>query len=188
MLPVLRLWARPLILGLATVCLTLIPTTTSALGASSTSSTPTAARIDTAVRMEAAAIAEEAAGLRTDVAKTMNGYARAFRGDLTRDEQRTLDTYVATANRRLNEVVRETRRLERAARGRSVTQVQAAQARSQMAWARAQMAAEESFASARTILEPHMSLVDKIEALSDYTSLMGRFENLGERIDTLGQG
>jgi hypothetical protein len=48
------------------------------------------------------------------------------------------------------------------------------------------MAAEDSFDSARSILEPHMSLIEKIAAMSDYTSLMARFEDLGERIDTLG--
>lgn len=162
-------------------------TAAAAVPAASTAATPSA-RIDTAVRAEAAEIADEAAALKRDVARTMNGYARTFQRDLTRDERRILDSYVVTANRRLAEVVRETSRLERAARGRSVAQVEQAQTRSQSAWARAQLAAEESFDSARAILEPHMSLGDKIEALGDYTSLMGRFEDLGERIDTLEVG
>lgn len=147
-------------------------------------SSPTA-RIDTAVRAEASEIADEAAALRRDVARAMSGYARTFRTSLTREEQRTLDGYIATANGRLDDVVQETSRLERATRGRSVAQAELAQARSQAAWARAQQAAEESFDSARAILEPHMSLIQKIEALSDYTALMQRFEDLGERIDTL---
>ena len=152
------------------------------------SSSASVARVDTSVRAEAIEIADDAAALRHDVSRTMEAYARDFRGDLTRDEQRTLDGYVAQASRRMNDVVLETSRLERAARGRSVSAVEQARARSQTAWARAQMAAEDSFDSARSILEPHMSLIEKIAAMSDYTSLMTRFEDLGERIDTLDVG
>ena len=47
------------------------------------------------------------------------------------------------------------------------------------------MSADRSFAQARTLLEPHMSLADRFSALSDYTTLMGQFEDLGEGIDTL---
>lgn len=178
---------RPVTVALITAAALSIgaPVVASAPAIAATSTSAPGARIDTAVRIEAAEIADAAAALQQDVAATMSGYTRSFRGDLTRDERRVLDSYVETANKRLTEVVRETARLERAARGRSVAQVEQAQARSQSAWARAQMAAEESFESARSILEPHMSLGDRIEALADYTVLMGRFEDLGERIDTL---
>lgn len=145
-----------------------------------------AAPVDAATRAEVADIADEARSLRRDVSRTMQDYARTYRSELTASEKRLLDSFVTTADRRLGDVVRETGRLESTvSRSRSLTQVEQAQSRSQSAWARAQMAAEESFDSARGILEPHMSLGDKIEALADYTTLMRRFEDLGERIDTL---
>lgn len=169
--------------------------TAAASGAAGASPIPTvaretapAARVDTSARAEAAEIADEATTLSRDIARTLDGYARGYRGRLTKQEQRVLDGYVTQANRRMDDVVRETARLQRAARGGSLAAAELARSRSQTAWARAQMAAEDSFDSARAILEPHMSLGEKIEALADYTSLMGRFEDLGERIDTLDLG
>lgn len=175
--------------GLALGCLAFAP---GAIGATLppalTPDSAPIARVDTSARARASEIADEASALRRDVARTMDGYARSFRGSLTKEEQRVLDGYVAQANRRMDDVVRETGRLERAARGGNLAAAELARSRSQAAWARAQMASEESFDSARSILEPHMSLGDKIEALADYTSLMNRFEDLGERIDTLDLG
>ncbi len=167
-------------------CLASAPTATGAtLPPTLTPDSGPIARVNTSARAEASEIADEANVLQRDVARTMDGYARSFRGSLTKEEQRVLGEYVTQANRRMDDVVRETGRLERAARGGSLAATELARSRSQAAWARAQMASEESFDSARSILEPHMSLGDRIEALADYTFLMNRFEDLGERIDTL---
>ena len=47
------------------------------------------------------------------------------------------------------------------------------------------MSAEESFTAVRERLEPQLTLIEKLRALNDYSALLARFEDLGERIDTV---
>lgn len=133
---------------------------------------------------QAREIAAEARALRRDVSAALAEYESAFAGQLSAADRQTLTSFSGDADRRLAAVVRETTALEAAAAGSSRARVTAARARSQAAWARAQQAAEVSFESARSILEPQMSLLERVRALSDYSMLMTRFEDLGESIDT----
>lgn len=151
-----------------------------------TSSAVSAATLTATAGSVSSAIAEDAVSLRRDVSHTLRAYDATYRSLLTPTEQRHPESVADDADLRLAAVVRETARLQAAVnRGASTAQIDQAQARSQAAWARAQGSAEASLDSVRLILEPRMTLLQKIEALSDYTRLMQRFEDLGERIDTL---
>jgi hypothetical protein len=136
---------------------------------------------------EARAIAAEARLLRRDVAAALAEYESTFAAQLSPSDRQTLTSFSADADRRLAAVVRETAALESAASASGASaqaRVATARAKSQAAWARAQQAAEVSFESARAILEPKMGLLERVRALRDYSTLMSRFEDLGERIDT----
>lgn len=139
-------------------------------------------------RQEANEIVADAIRLRRDVAATLAEYEQAYGPDLSASDRSRLSGYVRTADLQLAAVVRDTTRLRSVVRrsSSSTSQVSAAKARAQAAWAQAQGTSEASFASARRILEPRMSLFAKASALVDYTTLMTRFEDLGEQIDTLG--
>lgn len=135
---------------------------------------------------EIATLAKE---LRADVLATVTAYRALIDARLEPAERRLLRASFAKADRQLTTVVRETTRLQdalsRPATTSSSARIRSAQARAQAAWARAQMSAEESFTAVRERLEPQLTLIEKLRALNDYSALLARFEDLGERIDTV---
>jgi len=182
--PISRLPRRWLSTTAAAVTLGLAAGLTVAAPAQATSPSATLAS-QSRESAEAAAITGAARSLKRDVARTLAEYEQAFGSQLPAADRATLRGLVDDADRQLAAVVRETSTLETALGASSPNRARAAKARSQAAWARAQASADASFGVARDILEPRMGILDRVAALQDYSSLMARFEDLGERIDTL---
>jgi hypothetical protein len=129
---------------------------------------------------DARAIAAEARALRRDVAALLQGYVDDYRDRFTPDEVATLLSYRDTADRHLATVVATTGRLRTAVATGSGERLAANRALT--AWARARSAAERSWEAARSIMEPRLSLIEKVGALRDYDTMMDRFDRLGERL------
>lgn len=148
-----------------------------ASAASPAAASPTSARTATAP-------SDTAATLRTDVAAMLQDYLARYGDRFTSNERRQLLSYRADADRQLAAVVVATRRLEQAtATGASLAVRRARGAAAQAAWRRARSMADSSFASARQILEPRLSLIERLGAARDYSTMMGRFDALGAQID-----
>lgn len=147
-------------------------------------SAPITPRSDSAQVREARAIAAEARALQRTVISTLGQYERTYGASLPASDRRLLASLVDDADRALADVVTQTDRWARAVARGPASRAEAQRARAQASWARAQIEAESSLEQARTILEPGMSFMEKLAALGDYTALMDRFEDLGERIDT----
>jgi len=145
---------------------------------------PSAPRSDSPAALEAKAIAAEARDLQRTVVSTLGQYERAYGRSLPTSDRRLLAGLVDDADRALDDVVTQTDRWAKAVARGPASRAEAQRARAQASWARAQIEAEASLEQARAILEPRMSLIEKLAALGDYTELMDRFEDLGERIDT----
>lgn len=127
---------------------------------------------------------DTAATLRTDVARLLQDYISGYGDRFTSAELRQLQTYRRDADRQLAAVVVATRRLEQVTdSGSSLAVRRARAAAAQAAWRRAKSSADSSFASARGILEPKLSLIERLSAARDYSTMMGRFDDLGEQID-----
>lgn len=151
---------------------------------------PSLAAMTSAIPAAPASVALEArtsdvaATLRADVAAVLQDYISGYGDRFTQAERKQLLTYKADADRQLLAVVIATRRLEQAtASGASLALRRARGVAAQAAWRRAKARADSSFASARQILEPKLSLMERLSAARDYSTLMGRFDDLGAQID-----
>jgi hypothetical protein len=114
----------------------------------------------------------------------LQDYIAGYGDRFTQAERKRLQTYRTDADRQLAAVVVATRRLEQAtAAGSSLAVRRARAAAAQSAWRRAKSMADSSFASAREILEPKLSLIERLSAARDYSTMMGRFDDLGAQID-----
>jgi len=128
---------------------------------------------------DAATMRASAIDPRRDVASLLQEYIDAYRTQL--------EGYRSDADRQLASVVVTTSRLRNAvAQGRSTRQVEASRRAALASWTRARDAADTSWNQARTIMEPKLSFLERLSALSDYNDLVGRFDALGEEIRTVG--
>lgn len=138
-------------------------------------------------RRDATAMRASAIDLRRDVASLLQEYIDAYRARFTPAELTQLEGYRSDADRQLASVVVTTSRLRNAiAQGRSARQVEAARRAALASWTRARAASTASWDQARTIMEPKLSFVERLSALSDYNDMIGRFDALGEEIRTVG--
>jgi hypothetical protein len=131
----------------------------------------------------------EARSLRRDVASMLQGYLDDYGDRFTGDERQQLVAYRADADRQLAAVVVTTGRLSRAlTTGASATERRIAAVAAASTWKRAKRVADASWTSARQIMEPRLSLFEKLGALRDYDAMMGRFDDLGDRITAASAG
>jgi hypothetical protein len=135
---------------------------------------------------DAVAASSEARALRREVASLLQRYIDQYRDRFSEDEVAQLQSYRSTADRQLATVVVTTNRLRNSITGDgSVAQVRANVAKAVTSWSRAKKTAETSWESARQIMEPRLSLFEKIGAANDYNAMMDRFDDLGDRIREL---
>jgi len=141
----------------------------------------------TDARRDALAMRADAVSLRRDVTVMMQRYVDAYGDRFTPAQLTELTRLRQDADRQLASVVVATGRLSSAiSRKRSSGQIESARRAAASAWTRARSAADSSFGSARSIMEPQLSLVERLRALGDYTDMMSRFDALGEQIRTVG--
>lgn len=135
---------------------------------------------------DAAAASSEARALRREVAALLQRYIDDYRDRFTDAEVAQLLAYRSSADRQLASVVVTATRLRNSiTNDAGVTQVRANASRALTSWSRAKRTAEASWESARQIMEPRLSLFEKLGAAGDYNAMMDRFEDLGDRISAL---
>lgn len=138
-------------------------------------------------RRDALAMRDDAVSLRRDVERMMQRYVDTYGSRFTPADLAELTRLRRNADRQLASVVITTGRLSSAiTRKQGTSQVETARRAALSAWTRARSAADSSYGSARSIMEPQLSLVERLRALGDYTDMMGRFDVLGEQIRTVG--
>ena len=137
---------------------------------------------------DATTISRAARTLRAAVASQLGGYLTTYGDRFTEAERSQLTDYKANADRQLAGVVVATERLRRAIdTAGTPLQIRTAARAAQTAHTRAKSAADASYAQARVIAEPRLSLFERVQALSDYSRMMGRFDVLGDRINALAK-
>ena len=162
--------------------------------ASATMTAPTASSLSaaTAITTPASALGDatratrEARLLRQETVAMLGRYLADYGDRFTTAENDQLRAYQATADRQLASVVVTTRRLQSAvARSAPRTEILAAGRAAQRAHQRARSAAQASYEGARRIMEPRLSLFEGLGAIRDYDAMLGRFDELGDRIDAV---
>ncbi len=137
---------------------------------------------------DAATAAREARALRRAVNAMIRDYENTYGDRLTAAEQAQMDLHRAAADRHLASVVVTTRRLSQlASSSASRTRALAAARAAIAAHRRARAAAESSFESVRATLEPRLSLWEGLQALRDYDEMLGRFDDLGDRLNDIAK-
>jgi hypothetical protein len=135
---------------------------------------------------DATTAGREARVLRRETAALLTGYLTDYGDRFTTIENEQLRAYQAEADRTLAGVVVTTKRLQALVADRAPrSQVLAAGRAAQRAHKRARTAAEASYDGARRIMEPRLSLFEGIAAIRDYDAMLGRFDDLGDRIDAV---
>ena len=131
----------------------------------------------------------EAVALRRDVAATLQRYLTDYGGRFTEAEKRQLIGYKANADRHLAAVVAATQRFAlTTTNGSSLATRRAAGKAAQTAWQRAKAASDATFESARRIMEPKLSVFERLQALRDYDDMNDRFDALGTHINEAVSG
>lgn len=165
--------------AVATVMLALLASTPATSAAASAPTAITASAADDAARA-----GREARVLRRETAALLTGYLTEYGDRFTASENDELRAYRADADRKLAGVVVTTKRLQSLVAARAPrSQVLAAGRAAQRAHARARAAAQTSYDGARRIMEPRLSLFEGIAAIREYDAMLGRFDDLGDRID-----
>ena len=126
----------------------------------------------------AGTLANETRDLRTDVSQTIGSYVTKYGDRVTPTQKATLTSLARDADKELLKVQRAVSRAENipsSQRSKKLIAINAAL----RTHAAAESRAEASLASARSILEPKLSLFEALNALSDYERLMDSYDNLG---------
>lgn len=125
----------------------------------------------------------DARSLRREVAALLQRYIDEYGDRFSETELQELRSYKANADRQLASVVVTTSRFQNlTAQGGSSAEVKSAVGRAMTAWTRAKGVAESSWEKARRIMEPKLSLFEKVGAANDYDQMMDAFDALGDRI------
>ena len=167
-----------LMAGLTMACALGVPVAATAVGTSTTV-------VDRDATSDVRAAAAEARALRRDVGELLQGYVDDYRDRFTPEEIAALLSYREAADRHLAAVVTTTTRLRTAVDAGSGERLAARRALG--AWTRARATADTSWESARSIMEPRLSLIEKVGALRDYTAMTNRFDRLGDRLRSISQ-
>lgn len=134
-------------------------------------------------RSEATQLRSSAVALRSQVSTLLQKYMDAYADRFTAAEVARLKKLQADSDRQMAAVVGAVTRLRTAvSQGRSTSAIAAAKANATRAWTRAKSTAETSWEQARGIVEPKLSLFERLGALSDYNDTMARFDELGAEI------
>jgi hypothetical protein len=151
---------------------------------SATAAVPTVAAAS--VQSDATAASREARQLRRETAALLTSYLTQYGDRFTAAENDELRAYRADADRKLAGVVVTTKRLQSLVAARAPrSQVLAAGRAAQRAHERARLAAQSSYDGARRIMEPRLSLFEGFAAIREYDAMLGRFDDLGDRIDAV---
>ena len=135
---------------------------------------------------DAVEASSEARALRASTSSMIQRYIDEYGDRLTSAEAARLPEYKAAAQRNLTSVVVTTRRLATlVAQGAPRRDVVAAGRAAQRAHARARSVAIESYEQARALLEPKLSWIEGLQALRDYDEMLSRFDEVGDRIDSV---
>jgi hypothetical protein len=135
---------------------------------------------------DATSATKEARLLRQETTAMLSRYLTEYGARFTTAENDRLRAYRAMADRQLATVVVTARRLEAAVTARAPrSEILAAGRAAQRSHQRARTAAQASYEGARQIMEPRLSLFEGIAAIRDYDAMLGRFDDLGERIDAV---
>ncbi len=138
---------------------------------------------------DATSASREARLLRRETAALLTNYLTTYGDRFAAEENATLLAYRADADRTLAAVVVTTKRLQSVVAARAPrSQVLAAGRAAQRAHERARRAAQVSYEGARRIMEPRLSLFEGIAAIREYDAMLGRFDDLGDRIDSVVAG
>lgn len=128
----------------------------------------------------------DATSLRTQVSSLLQTYMDAYSDRFTAQELKQLTALKSDADRQMAAVVLSVNRLRTAVTQRkSASAIAAAKANATRAWSRAKSTAETSWEQARVIVEPKLSLFERLGALGDYNDTMARFDELGRDITDL---
>lgn len=168
----------------AACTLTLLLAVTAAPGAAAAA---TASEAPQVARLSSASDAQEASSqaraLRREVAGLLQRYLDEYGGRFTAAELQQLEGYKANADRQLAAVVLAANRVTYlTSKKASTNQVASAVSRATATWKRARSTAESTWDDARRVMEPQLSLLEKVGAANDYNAMMDRFDALGERI------
>lgn len=138
------------------------------------------------VLSDATSATREARLLRQETVAMLGRYLVDYGDRFTVSENDQLRAYRATADRQLATVVVTTRRLQAAVAARAPrSEILAAGRAAQRSHQRARAAAQASYEGARRIMEPKLSLFEGISAIRDYDAMLGRFDDLGDSIDSV---
>ena len=135
---------------------------------------------------DATSATREARLLRQETVAMLGRYLADYGDRFTAAENDQLRAYRSTADRQLASVVVTTRRLQAAVAARAPrSEILAAGRAAQRSHERARAAAQASYEGARRIMEPRLSLFEGISAIRDYDAMLGRFDDLRDRIDAV---
>ena len=135
---------------------------------------------------EATVASSDARELRREVASTLGSYLTAYGDRFTTSETMKLKDLKAKTDRQLEFVVLATNRLRWSiSKGATGSQITAAGKAAQVTHKRARATAVTSFDQARVIVEPKLSLFERLQALSDYDSMLDRFDALGTQLTAI---
>lgn len=157
-----------------------------AVAPATATATAAPAVVTASVASDATSASREARQLRRETAALLTGYLTQYGDRFSTAENDELRAYQSEADRQLASVVVTTKRLQSLVEARAPrSQVLAAGRAAQRAHERARLAAEASYEGARRIMEPRLSLFEGIAAIREYDAMLGRFDDLGARIDSV---
>ena len=137
---------------------------------------------------DARAASTAAQSLRKEVAALLQQYIDKYRSRFSDSEIQQLLGYRSNADRQLGTVVLSANRVSYlTSTSAAPAQRKVAASRAMSAWTRAKATAETSWDEASRIMEPKLSLLEKLGAANDYNSMMGRFDALGDQLRAIAR-
>lgn len=125
----------------------------------------------------------DAMNLRTQVKALLQDYMDQYGDRFNANELGQLKGLQASADKQMVGVIATVNTLRTTiVQRKSAAAKSKAKAAATTAWTNAKKNAETSWGTARGIMEPKLSLFEKIGPLNDYNSMMGKFDELGAAI------
>lgn len=142
---------------------------------------PAALRLD--ATKDVTKVRTDATNLRAQVKALLAGYLNQYKDRFNATELAQLTTLQTSADRQMVGVISAVNTLRTAiVQKKSPTVIAKAKTAATTAWSNAKKNAEASWTTARGIMEPKLSLFEKIGPLNDYNSMMNQFDALGTAI------
>ena len=131
-------------------------------------------------------IRTDAINLRAQVQALLQGYLDKYGDRFNSSELAQLKALQTNADRQMVGVIAAINTLRTAiAQKKSASAVAKAKTAAITAWSNAKKNAEASWTTARGIMEPKLSLFEKLGPLNDYNAMMDQFDALGAAISSL---